>query len=146
MSANMQGGPLLLSPGHESYKKAFHQQTKSLVLSPCCCLFCLAFEATCLLIEFIIPDLESARKTSSHNSQGSLPLTTASSRPPHTLPTPCPGQAAILLTPVTEILEPAVLLSLPVVVRGDRAWWITEKPRSIVVLNKVHTVALLFCF
>lgn len=68
---------------------------------------------------------------------------TACARPP---PSPHPGQTAILLTPVTEILEPPALCSHPLVARGDGAWWITEKPRSIVAPNTVHTATLLFCF
>lgn len=63
---------------------------------------------------------------------------------PH--PHPHPGQTAILLTPVTEILEPPALCSHPLAARGDRAWWIVQKPRSIVAPNTVNTATLLFCF
>lgn len=67
------------------------------------------------------------------------PTTACTSPPPHT------RQTAILLTPVTEILEPPALSSHPLVAGGDGAWWITQKPRNIVApkySTQRHTLVL----
>lgn len=99
-------------------QESFSSPDKELVLSPCCRLFCLAFEAACLLIDFIIPVLESVRMASSHSGQGSptprLPaLATPPPHPPHpSTPSwtnshsshPCdgdPGATSTLFTPAS---------------------------------------------
>ncbi|KAM7380623.1 hypothetical protein PAMP_003904 [Pampus punctatissimus] len=109
--------------GTRKSQESFSSLDKDLVLSPRCWLFCLAFEAACHLIECIIPVLESVRMASSHSGQGSPTLRLPAVAPtltPHPSPLP-PGQTAILLTPVTEILEPPAFCSQPLVAGGDWA-------------------------
>ncbi|KAJ4933126.1 hypothetical protein JOQ06_029962, partial [Pogonophryne albipinna] len=55
----------------EQSQEGFSLPDKDSVLSPCCSLFGLAFEAARLLIDFIIPVLEPVRMASSHSGQGS---------------------------------------------------------------------------
>ena len=102
--------------GTRKSQESFSSADKDPVLSPCCCLFCLAFEAACLLIEFIIPAPESLRMASSHSGQGSptprLPV--LDPPPPHHPLTPSwtnshsshpcdgdPGATSTLFTPAS---------------------------------------------
>lgn len=56
---------------------------KELVLSLCCSFFCMAFEAACLLKDFIIPALDLPRMASSHCDRGSPTRLPALASPPH---------------------------------------------------------------
>lgn len=94
-------------------QESFSSAHKGLVLSPCCCWCCLAFEAACLLIEFIISVLGMVRMASSHCSQGSpTPRLPAVANPPHPLKSwtnshssrPCdgdPGATSAQFTPAS---------------------------------------------
>lgn len=108
--------------GTRKSQESFSSADKDLVLSPCCCLLCLAFEAACLLIEFIIPGLESLKNGFFSQWPGVTHPTAACTRPPCRRPTsPILDKQPFFSPRVTEILEPPALRSHPLAARGDGA-------------------------